>query len=92
MMSIRNAAAALALGLAVAAGAVPAMAQTYAAETAAAARAQAVPDDFDGTVSGARAAVLRDCSAQASPYQQNTWGDTQEDHYRACMAEHGQPE
>ena len=92
MMNVRNIAAALALGLAVAAGAAPAMAQTYAAGSAAAARAQAVPDDFDGAVSGARAAALRDCSAQAAPYQQDTWGDTQEDHYRACMAEHGQAE
>ena len=40
----------------------------------------------------ARASVLRDCNKQASSFRDYTWGDQESDHYRACMAEHGQPE
>jgi hypothetical protein len=43
-------------------------------------------------MSAARAAAIRECNAQAGKYKQYTWGDTEEDTYRACMAEHGQQE
>jgi hypothetical protein len=48
----------------------------------------------DGTeqVSAARAAALRECNARARPYVQYVWGVTQWQIYRACMAEHHQPE
>jgi len=48
----------------------------------------------DGTaqVSAARAGALRECNARARPYIQQTWGITQSQIYRACMAEHHQPE
>ena len=49
---------------------------------------------FDGTVrvSAARAAALRACNARARPYIQRDWGVTELQIYRACMAEHNQPE
>jgi hypothetical protein len=49
---------------------------------------------FDGTVrvSAARAAALRECNARARPYIQRDWGVTELQIYRACMAEHNQPE
>jgi hypothetical protein len=48
----------------------------------------------DGTVhmSAARAAALRECSARAAPYIQRDWGVTEGQIFRACMAEHHQPE
>lgn len=49
---------------------------------------------FDGTVriTAARAAALRECNARARPYIQRDWGVTELQIYRACMAEHRQPE
>jgi hypothetical protein len=49
---------------------------------------------IDGTVrmSAARAAALRACNARARPYIQRDWGVTELQIYRACMAEHNQPE
>jgi hypothetical protein len=49
---------------------------------------------FDGTVrvSAARAAALRECNARSRPYIQRDWGVTELQIYRACMAEHNQPE
>ena len=43
-------------------------------------------------MSAARAAAMHECSVRASKYTQHTWGDVQIYTYRACMAEHGQPE
>ena len=42
--------------------------------------------------SAARAAALRECSAQSRAYSESTWGDMQILQERACMAQHGQPE
>ena len=39
-----------------------------------------------------RAKALQECNQQASKFLDYSWGDTQFDHYRACMADHGQPE
>jgi hypothetical protein len=36
--------------------------------------------------------ALRQCSNEVAPLKDYTWGDEQTDRYRACMAEHGQPE
>jgi hypothetical protein len=40
----------------------------------------------------ARAAAIHECSVLASRYVEHTWGDTEIDQYRACMAAHGQKE
>jgi len=42
--------------------------------------------------SRARAAAVHDCSVKAQNYKQYTWGVTQLQVYRACMAQHGQQE
>jgi hypothetical protein len=43
-------------------------------------------------LSPARAQALRECNAQVKPYRQYTWGATELDMFRACMAQHGQQE
>ncbi len=43
-------------------------------------------------VGPSRAAALHDCTAIAQRYNDNTWGNLEMYKYRACMAEHGQPE
>lgn len=43
-------------------------------------------------VSAARAAAIHECSTRASRYTEYSWGNMEFDQYRACMAEHGQPE
>jgi hypothetical protein len=43
-------------------------------------------------ISAARAAAIRECNARASKYLQATWGVTEIQVYRACMAEHHQVE
>jgi hypothetical protein len=43
-------------------------------------------------MSAARAAAIRECSLRARKYIEHTWGDVEFQTYRACMAEHGQPE
>jgi hypothetical protein len=75
MRTMNTSLAALALGIAVAAVASPAVAQRN-----------------DNEVSAARAADLRDCNSRAQGYYDYNWGVRQSDIYRACMADHGQPE
>jgi len=43
-------------------------------------------------MSAARTQAIHDCSVMADKIYNYTWGDTESDHYRACMAEHGQRE
>jgi hypothetical protein len=43
-------------------------------------------------ISAARAAALRECNALASKHNEYTWGDTEIDEDRACMARHHQAE
>ena len=43
-------------------------------------------------ISAARAAAIHECSVRASQYSEYTYGNRDIDTYRACMAEHGQPE
>ena len=53
-----------------------------------AARAEAIGP----TGIGGRAAALHECNSEASKFVDYSWGVSQTDHYRACMARHGQPE
>ena len=39
-----------------------------------------------------REQALRQCSVQSERLTNYTWGSQQSDVYRACMAQHGQPE
>jgi hypothetical protein len=45
-----------------------------------------------GNHMSARAAAIHECSARAQRYPEYLWGDMEFQQYRACMAEHGQPE
>jgi hypothetical protein len=57
--------------------------------------ALASPSNAQGggtAISPARAAAIHECSVRASHYIQHTWGNWELYTYRACMAEHGQPE
>ena len=43
-------------------------------------------------VTGSRGESLRECSALAAPFRQNTWGNMDIHQFRSCMALHGQTE
>ena len=43
-------------------------------------------------ISQQRAQALHECSVRAARYPQYLWGNQELYTYRACMAEHGQPE
>lgn len=43
-------------------------------------------------MSAARAAAIHECNTKAEKYTITTWGNTQLQVYRACMAEHHQME
>jgi hypothetical protein len=75
---MNNRLAALAFGIAFMAAASPSFAQRS--------------DNEDFRPSPARAEALRECNARAQPYLERDWGVKQDDVYRACMAEHRQPE
>jgi hypothetical protein len=93
MINFKTVTAALALGVAVAAAATPALAKHRVIPRGHAARAQAIPDDVgDGAMSGHRAVAIRECCVRAAPFSQTTWGNVSSDQYRACMAEHGEME
>jgi hypothetical protein len=78
MVTLHKTLAALALGLAVTAGVSPALAQGRA--------------NYIGEVTPARAAALRACTAQENKFVEYNWGSQEVEIYRACMAQHGQPE
>jgi hypothetical protein len=78
MMTMNTRLAALAFGIAVAAVAVVA--------------SPAVAQRNNNEASAARAEALRECSARQQKDLEYLWGVQQDDIYRACMAEHGQPE
>ena len=93
MINCKNFTAALLFAFAVAAVATPALAAQRIHHPGYAARAQAIPGDSgDGGVSSKRATALRDCNGQADKSLQYLWGHESNDQYRACMAQHGQPE
>jgi hypothetical protein len=79
MVAMNNRVTALACGLAVVVASWPCLAQR-------------VEDNGGTPISAARAEALRECNARAQPYLDKDWGVRQSDIYRACMAEHHQPE
>jgi hypothetical protein len=55
--------------------------------------AQRYVDNNNGyPVSATRAHALRVCNARAKPFSNHDWGVGQDAIYRACMADHHQPE
>jgi hypothetical protein len=94
MINFRHATAALALGLVVATTATPTLAKSRATLPGHAARAQAIEGMVGGgvSVSPDRARSLHECTTLAAPFGESTWGNTESDIYRSCMARHGQPE
>jgi hypothetical protein len=95
MINFTNVTAALVLGVALA-GATPALAAQRIHHPGHAARAQAVQVDqgvagIEG-VSGARAKAIQDCMATSGKFSQSSWGTTQAQVYRSCMAGHGEVE
>jgi hypothetical protein len=62
------------------------------------ANAQAIGRELDAIGPGLAARAeqrmdaLRQCNKEAEPFKDYTWGEEQSARYRACMAEHGQPE
>ena len=86
MINFRHATAALALGLVVATTATPTLAKSRATLPGHAARAQAIEGAVDGGVSPDRARALRECTTLAAPFGESTWGNTESDIYRSCMA------
>jgi hypothetical protein len=96
MINFTNVTAALALGLALAA-ATPALAAQRSHNPGHAARAQAiqseqaVPGGIEG-VTGSRAKAIQDCMGTSGKFSQSSWGNTQIQLYRSCMAGHGEAE
>ena len=93
MINLSNIAAGLVLSLVVT-SAVPAFAGNRHVVPGHNARAQVIEQSIggDGIVSPNRARALRECNEQAAGFRDYTWGHTQSDLYRSCMAQHGQPE
>jgi hypothetical protein len=92
MMMVDVKRAALAFGLA-AVAASPAFAQPLAHHPGYAARAQATGADSGAIrMNVSRDAAIRECSDKSAAFRDYTWGMTQSDSYRVCMAGHGQPE
>lgn len=50
------------------------------------------PGASTANVTGSREEALRECSAAAAPYRQNTWGNMDIHQFRSCMMQHGQTE
>jgi hypothetical protein len=93
MIMVNLKCAALALGLAASVAASPAFAKQRIHHPGYAARAQAVDGDSGAIrMSGGREAAIRECSDKSAAFRDYTWGMTQSDSYRVCMAGHGQPE
>ena len=95
MINFTNITAALVLGVALA-SATPALAAQRIHHPGHAARAQAVQSEqalpgVEG-VSGSRAKAIQDCMGTSGKFSQSTWGNTQVQLYRSCMAGHGEME
>jgi hypothetical protein len=93
MINLSNMTAGLVLGLVVT-SAVPAFAGNRQVVPGHNARAQVIEQSIsgEGLVSPERAQALRECNDRAAPFRNYTWGHTQDDLYRSCMVQHGQPE
>ena len=85
---------AIALGLALGLAATPALARSSSVRAGYDARAQVPAGDIGdiGGISARRAQALRQCNARSASKRDYTWGDTQSDEIRACMAQHGEGE
>jgi hypothetical protein len=99
MINFRNAIAAVALGLALAAAASPVLAKERAYRTGQpghAARAQAIGGEIgeigESGMSRQRTNAIRTCNERANRYPQHTEGNMQSPAYRVCMMEHGEIE
>jgi hypothetical protein len=95
MINFTKVTAALVLGVALA-GATPALAAQRIHHSGLNARAQAVQSEqalpgVEG-VSGSRAKAIQDCMGTSGKFSQSTWGNTQVQLYRSCMAGHGEVE
>jgi len=96
MINFTNVTAALVLGVALA-SASPALAAQRIHNPGHAARAQAVqvdqgvPGGVEG-VAGSRAKAIQDCMGTSGKFAQHSWGNTQVQLYRSCMAGHGEVE
>ena len=79
----------IALGIALSGGVSPALAGDSRAGFDA--RAEAVAPEIAARVDQ-RDSAIHDCQSKASKFSESAWGNREFDTYRACMAEHGQPE
>ena len=95
MINFTNVTAALVLGVALA-SASPALAAQRIHHPGHAARAQAVQVDQGAPgvegVTGSRAKAIHDCMETSGKFSQSSWGNTQVQLYRSCMAGHGEAE
>jgi hypothetical protein len=91
MSNLKTATTALAVALALASAASPALAKHRASRAGFNARAEAIGGER-ATDAGARASALRQCNDQSSSLKEYTWGEEQDFKYRACMSQHGQIE
>src|SRR5690349_18155181 len=100
MIGLKNAAAALALSVAVVAAVSPASAaqkHKHVSHAGRAANAQAVEGDAGGANGGAvlnraREDAIRECSGQSSRRVQKDWGVRQGESFASGRVQHGQPE
>jgi hypothetical protein len=98
MIDFRNAVTALALVLAVAGAASPALAKERTSHPGHAARAQAVPSPAGPSEAGSdgmsshRSQAIRECMGTSSKFLETTWGNMSSHQYRTCMATHGEQE
>ena len=95
MINFKNVTVALVLGLALA-GASPALATERIHHPGHDARAQAIQSEqaIPGAegVTGSRAKAIQDCMGTSGRFSQSSWGNTQVQLYRSCMAGHGEVE
>jgi hypothetical protein len=89
MTNVRTGAAALALVLAIAGAATPALARHRAHHPASEARAQAL-DPGDTMMTPDRERALRECSDASNRFIERDWGVQQDERMASCMMQHGQ--
>jgi hypothetical protein len=94
MMGRNSITMAMALGLALGLAATPALARSSGMSAGYDARAEVPTGDIGGIggISAHRAQALRQCNERSASKRDYTWGDTQSDEIRACMAQHGEGE
>ena len=88
MKKIKIVAATLAMSLAMTGGTLAAQRTSRAGFEA---NAQAIGPEVAARA-GSRVEALHQCNQQVDKFKDYTWGEQQSLGYRACMAQHGQPE